>query len=552
MYLKKISLLNFKNIAQEELALCPGINCLVGDNGAGKTNVIDAVYYLSMCKSSLTMTDGQSVRHGADFFLAEGQYLTDAGKTESVVCSFSRKGGKVLKRNGKEYERLSDHVGLIPAVIVSPADSALISDAADERRRYLNGFISQLDRTYLAAVMRYNGVLAERNRLLKNMPDETMLRIYDLQLVEQGNRIHALRREFTQRLQPVVADYYRTLSGDREQVELHYKSELNDRPFDELLLAARQKDLANEFTTAGIHRDDLVLKIGGYPLRKYGSQGQQKSFLIALKLAQYTIVAREKGEKPILLLDDLFDKLDAGRVEQLIRLVSEDSFGQILITDCNPTRLRTILDKAGGEYALFTVGNGAVTQGNATATAAAADPDKGSAGSRPGNAVTDGAAEPMEEKTPGQTGTAAADRTEGQAGNRRRENPAAAFGTSPGTGACRRTGSRTRRQRGTPRGCSIGRRTAMRRTKTMLMGDLLEEFFKRPYVAAKVAEGTLRDTWREIVGDRAAEVTPELKIENHILYARIQSSVLRSGFSTSARRSRRRSTAARACGWSMP
>ena len=296
MYLKKISLLNFKNIAQEELALCPGINCLVGDNGAGKTNVIDAVYYLSMCKSSLAMTDGQSVRHGADFFLAEGQYLTDAGKTESVVCSFSRKGGKVLKRNGKEYERLSDHVGLIPAVIVSPADSALISDAADERRRYLNGFISQLDRTYLATVMRYNGVLAERNRLLKNMPDETMLRIYDMQLVEQGNRIHALRREFTQRLQPVVADYYRTLSGDREQVELHYKSELNDRPFDELLLAARQKDLANEFTTAGIHRDDLVLKIGGYPLRKYGSQGQQKSFLIALKLAQYTIVARERAK----------------------------------------------------------------------------------------------------------------------------------------------------------------------------------------------------------------------------------------------------------------
>ena len=420
MYLKKISLLNFKNIPQEELALCPGINCLVGDNGAGKTNVIDAVYYLSMCKSSLTMTDGQSVRHGADFFLAEGQYLTDAGKTESVVCSFSRKGGKVLKRNGKEYERLSDHVGLIPAVIVSPADSALISDAADERRRYLNGFISQLDRTYLAAVMRYNGVLAERNRLLKNMPDETMLRIYDLQLVEQGNRIHALRREFTQRLQPVVADYYRTLSGDREQVELHYKSELNDRPFDELLLAARQKDLANEFTTAGIHRDDLVLKIGGYPLRKYGSQGQQKSFLIALKLAQYTIVAREKGEKPILLLDDLFDKLDAGRVEQLIRLVSEDSFGQILITDCNPTRLRTILDKAGGEYALFTVGNGAVTQGNATATAAAADPDKGSAGNQPGNAATDKAAEPEEDKTQGQTGSAAAERTEGQAG----ESPA--------------------------------------------------------------------------------------------------------------------------------
>ncbi|WP_295935855.1 DNA replication/repair protein RecF [uncultured Alistipes sp.] len=368
MFLKKISLLNFKNIAQQELALCPGINCLVGDNGAGKTNIIDAVYYLSMCKSSLAMTDGQSVRHGSDFFLAEGHYLTDAAKTESILCSFSRKGGKILKRNGKEYERLSDHVGLIPAVIVSPSDGALISDAADERRRYINGFISQLDHNYLSSVMRYNAVLAERNRLLKNMPDETILQIYDMQLTEHGNRIHEQRKIFTERLQPVVAEYYRILSGDREQIELHYKSELNDRPFEELLLSARQKDLVNEFTTSGIHRDDLVLKIGGYPLRKYGSQGQQKSFLIALKLAQYAIVAQEKGEKPILLLDDLFDKLDSGRVEQLIRLVSEDSFGQIIITDCSPTRLRRILDKAGGEYTLFTVDGGAILQPNEVET----------------------------------------------------------------------------------------------------------------------------------------------------------------------------------------
>ncbi|MDE6623921.1 MAG: DNA replication and repair protein RecF [Alistipes sp.] len=361
MRLKKISLLNFKNIAQEELALCPGVNCLVGDNGAGKTNVVDAVWYLSMCKSSLQMTDTQSIRHGAEFFLVEGQYLSDAGKSESVVCSFTRRSGKVLKRNGKEYDRLSDHVGLIPAVIVSPADSALISDAADERRRYLNAFISQLDRSYLNAVMRYNAVLAERNRLLKMQPEEMMLSIYDRQLVEHGEAIHSRRREFVERLQPLVAEYYRTLSGDREQVELHYKSELNDRPFEQLLLDARQKDFANEFTTAGIHRDDLVLRIGGYPLRKYGSQGQQKSFLIALKLAQYAIVATERGEKPLLLLDDLFDKLDASRVEQLIRLVRGETFGQILITDCNPTRLRSILDEAGGDYALFAVGDGRVT-----------------------------------------------------------------------------------------------------------------------------------------------------------------------------------------------
>ena len=190
MYLKKLSLINFKNIGQEEFPLTPGINCFVGDNGAGKTNIIDAVYYLSMCKSSLAMTDGQNMRHGSDFFLLDGQYLTDEGRSESVVCAFARKGGKTLKRNGKEYERLSDHVGLVPAVIVSPADSALISDASDERRRYLNAFISQLDRSYLTAVMRYNAVLAERNRLLKTRPDETMLQIYDMQLCEHLSLIH--------------------------------------------------------------------------------------------------------------------------------------------------------------------------------------------------------------------------------------------------------------------------------------------------------------------------------------------------------------------------
>ena len=362
MYLKRLSLLNFKNVAQEELRLCPGVNCFVGDNGAGKTNIMEAVYYLSMCKSSLGMTDGQSIRHGADFFVVEGSYLTDAGRTEQVSCSFARKGGKVLKRNGKEYERLSDHVGLVPVVIVSPADSALISDAADERRRYLNGFIAQLDRPYLAAVMRYNAVLAERNRLLKHMPDETMLSIYDRQLAEHGRLIHAQRGEYVARLRPFVEECYRRLSGDSEQVELTYRSELNDRPFEELLLASRARDLANEFTTSGIHRDDLVLRIGGYPLRKYGSQGQQKSFLIALKLAQYAVVAEACGERPILLLDDLFDKLDAGRVEQLIRLVSEERFGQIFISDCNPTRLRTILDRAGADYTLFEVEHGTIKQ----------------------------------------------------------------------------------------------------------------------------------------------------------------------------------------------
>ena len=215
MYLKKLSLINFKNIREENLEFRPGINCFVGDNGAGKTNVIDAVYFLSMCKSSLAMTDGQNMRHGSDFFLLDGQYLTDEGRSESVVCAFARKGGKTLKRNGKEYERLSDHVGLIPVVIVSPADTMLISDAADERRRYLNGFISQLDRAYLQALVRYNAVLGERNRLLKISRDEQMLCIYDRQLVEQGGIIHRKRSEIAALLEPEVARYYRHLSSDR-------------------------------------------------------------------------------------------------------------------------------------------------------------------------------------------------------------------------------------------------------------------------------------------------------------------------------------------------
>jgi DNA replication and repair protein RecF len=361
MRLEKLSLINFKNIAQLELRLGEGINGFVGDNGAGKTNIIDAVYYLSMCKSALHTTDGQNIRHENDFFLVEGGYRTDEGKTEQVVCSFSRKGGKILKRNGKEYERLSDHVGLIPVVIVSPADTTLISDAADERRRYLNGFISQLDRGYLMAVMRYNAVLGERNKLLKVSSDEDMLQIYDLQLAEQAALIHRLRREYIERLTPLVQEFYRALSEDREQVTLEYRSELNEAPLMEILQRNRQRDLVNQFTTSGIHRDDLILKIGGYPLRKYGSQGQQKSFLIALKLAQYQIIASECKERPILLLDDLFDKLDAGRVTQLLRLVGAEQFGQILITDCNPTRLQTTLDRANTPYQLFTVTGGTAT-----------------------------------------------------------------------------------------------------------------------------------------------------------------------------------------------
>ena len=362
MRLKKLLLINFKNLPQAEVTLSDGINCFVGDNGAGKTNILDAVYYLSMSKSAFTMTDGQSVHHGEEFFVAEGSYMSDGGAMEMVNCSFSRKGGKVLKRNGKEYERIADHVGGFPVVISSPRDTELITDAAEERRRYLNGFISQLDRGYLASIMRYNTVLAERNRFLKGSSDEMMLQIYDMQLAEHGTRVYERRKEIIERMQPMVEEYYRVLADDREQVEMTYRSELAEMPMADVLLRSRERDIFNQFTTAGVHRDDIIFRIGGYPLRKYGSQGQQKSFLIALKLAQYRLLAEATGEKPILLLDDLFDKLDMGRVEKLLTLVGGEDFGQILITDCNKVRLETTLERAGKEYALFMVEGGDIVR----------------------------------------------------------------------------------------------------------------------------------------------------------------------------------------------
>lgn len=365
MYIRKLSLLNFKNITQADIELAPGINCFTGSNGAGKTNVIDAVWYLSMCKSSFAMTDGQSVRHGEDFFMLSGDYISDAGRHDAVTCSFRRSSGKVLKRNGKEYEKLSDHIGFIPAVIVSPADIFLVSDASDERRKWLNSFISQNDRDYLTSLIRYNHTLSERNKLLKQVQGHAsaeLMDILDMQLSTHGESIHSKRTDTIEKLRPIVAEYYRIISGDREEVELSYRSELNDADFAQLLAVAREKDIVNQFTTCGIHRDDMIMKIGGYPLRKYGSQGQQKSFLIALKLAQHTLIAAESGERPLLLLDDLFDKLDAGRLESLIRLVSDGQFGQIIISDCNHDRITSILDGCGVEYTLFGVENGNIKQ----------------------------------------------------------------------------------------------------------------------------------------------------------------------------------------------
>ncbi|MDR0955055.1 MAG: DNA replication/repair protein RecF [Rikenellaceae bacterium] len=363
MYLQRLSLIHFKNIREADLAFCGKLNCLVGDNGTGKTNLIDAIHYLSLCKSAFNLTDGQSVNHGADFFTIEGKFTLGQSR-EEITCAFKKGGGKIVRRNGKEYEKLSEHIGLLPVVLVSPSDTSLIHESGEDRRKFLNTLLSQLDREYLHALIRYNRILAERNKLLKQLWSgnfEEILEVLDRQLIEAGERVYAKRRELVEKLAPIVEKYYAVLSDDREQVQIAYKSELNETPFEELLRGAYEKDRILQHTTVGIHRDDIRMTIGGYPLRKYGSQGEQKSFLVALKLAQFEVIADHSGYKPILLLDDIFDKLDMERVRRLIRLVSDDRFGQIFITDSNKVRLDSILQGLDPEFRLFTVEDGVLS-----------------------------------------------------------------------------------------------------------------------------------------------------------------------------------------------
>lgn len=365
MILNRLCAISFKNIEQAELEFADGINCFVGANGAGKTNVLDALYYLSMCKSFFGLTDGQSIRSGADFFMLDGRYTTDDGRSENVVCSFGRASAKTLKRNGKEYDKLSEHIGLLPIVMVTPSDISLISESGDERRRYLNMLISQIDRDYLNALVRYNRILAERNKLLKQPSGGSfgqILEVIDIQLVQYAELIHRRRSEVAAELAEGTASYYARLSGGLETVAMSYRSELNDASYGELLLAARAKDTVCGFTTVGVHRDDLKMTLGNFALRKFGSQGQQKSFLTALKLAQYDIIEKRLARKPLLLLDDIFDKLDSSRVESLLEIVSGDHFGQIFITDCNRERLDNILSRAEVDYSRFEVKDGTISK----------------------------------------------------------------------------------------------------------------------------------------------------------------------------------------------
>ncbi|MFA6334667.1 MAG: DNA replication/repair protein RecF [Bacteroidales bacterium] len=361
MYLKKISITNFKNISEAQINFSPKINCITGINGSGKTNLLDAVYYLSMTKSFFSGMDQYTIKYDCDMTALHAEYLREDGTEETISLSLDQNGEKHIKRNSKSYTRLSDHIGLIPIVMVSPADTSLINESGEERRKFLNAILSQLDREYLRRLQNYNQLLNQRNRLLKgiNVPDE-LLSAFSEQLSYHASYIYRSRKEFCNKLLPLVTYYYGMLSGGREEIGIEYKSDLGESSLINLLEQNREKDKALKYTTAGIQRDDLIFLMNGYPIRKCGSQGQQKSFLISLKLAQFSIMKDIHTIPPILLLDDVFDKLDILRVEYLLRLVSSDFFGQIFISDSNKVRISNILETINGDSTSMEIENGEI------------------------------------------------------------------------------------------------------------------------------------------------------------------------------------------------
>ena len=365
MWLKRISILKYKNLEQVELSFSHKMNCIIGQNGMGKTNLMDAVYYLSFCKSATNPVDSQNIYHGEDFFVLHGFYETDGGEPEEVYCGLKRRQKKQFKRNKKEYQRLSDHIGLIPLVMVSPADSQLIAGGSEERRRFMDVVISQFDREYLDALIRYNKAMLQRNTLLKAdmEPEDELMNVWEEMMASAGSVVFRKRQAFIEEFVPIFQSYYSYISQDREQVSLTYESHAFQGDLLTLLRESRQRDRIMGYSLKGIHKDDLVMKLGEFPIKREGSQGQNKTFLIALKLSQFEFLKRTGSQTtPIVLLDDIFDKLDASRVEQIVKLVSGDSFGQIFITDTNRDHLDQILRKIEGDYRLFEVANGIVNE----------------------------------------------------------------------------------------------------------------------------------------------------------------------------------------------
>lgn len=363
MILKHISILNYKNLEQVELDFSPKMNCLIGQNGMGKTNLLDAVYYLSFCKSATNPIDSQNMMHDREFFMLQGWYANEQGDVEEVYCGMKRRQKKQFKRNKKEYPRLSDHIGLIPLVMVSPADTELILGGSEERRRFMDVVISQYDKEYLEALIRYNKALMQRNTLLKaeQEPDGELMDVWEEMMAMAGEVVYRKRSEFIHAFIPTFQAFHSYISQNKEQVGLAYESHAMQGDLQQQLKQNRQRDRIMGYSLKGIHKDDLVMQLGEYPIKKEGSQGQNKTYLIALKLAQFDFLHRTgSNTTPLLLLDDIFDKLDAERVEQIVKLVAGDRFGQIFVTDTNRDHLDKILKKTEGEYKVFEVTDGKV------------------------------------------------------------------------------------------------------------------------------------------------------------------------------------------------
>lgn len=352
--LEKIVISDFRNISFQEVVFSPNINCISGNNGEGKTNLLDAIYYLSMTKSAFSSSDRFNFRHGTDSFSICGTYAMENGLTSRISVQTMLPGEKKMKRDGKPYDRISAHLGLLPIVMVSPSDVSMVSESGEERRKFVNSVLSQMDREYLSDIQQYNRLLAQRNKLLKAPSgDRTLISVFDSRMSVCASRIFDVRRKFAEAMMPVVSSYYKSISGDSEQVGLSYRSDLERGSLEDLLAASYEKDCMLHYTTAGVQRDDFIFEIDGYPIRRCGSQGQQKSFLVALKFAQYEIMKNNYGFPPMLLLDDLFDKLDMGRISNLLAMVSGNDFGQIFITDSNKVRMASIVDGITDDRAYF-------------------------------------------------------------------------------------------------------------------------------------------------------------------------------------------------------
>ena len=361
MRLNSLSILNYKNIREADLAFSPKINCFIGNNGMGKTNILDAIYFLSFCKSHSNSIDSQNIMHEAEFCLLQGKYSL-GDNTEEIYCGMKHRQKKQFKRNKKEYERLSDHIGLLPLVLVSPDDSVLISEGSDERRKFVDGVISQFNKTYLNNLLQYNNALKQRNAILKSeVPvDHSVLDLWEDQMAAYGTYIYEQRRKFIDEFVPIFQNFYTHISGGNEQISLTYQSQHEDRNIKERMILTRERDFSLGYSTQGIHKDELEMNLDGYPIKRVGSQGQNKTYLISLKLAQFDFLKRTHNLSPLLLLDDIFDKLDSIRVKKIVELVSSETFGQIFITDTNREHLDLILQQLNQQASIFNVENGQI------------------------------------------------------------------------------------------------------------------------------------------------------------------------------------------------